>query len=149
MLLFLYFFRLEWFYTRMEVKSPPWSLMHLARTNWIGSPRVILFFRLGMTSKPRQAYSILTSLVRPIDIFEISGPYVGCSGDTGWLVVTDGSTCQWEAHDVKPNIQYSTKAYRVDMNSHGEIISNWTLLYLTDHLYFQKQGNLWVTVVMN
>ncbi len=50
--------------------------------------------------------------------FEISGPYLGCEDDSGWLLITQ-SHCQWETRHPVPSILYSKLSTSVNWNDHG------------------------------
>ena len=100
-----------------EVISMIFNASGTNNVNWFSQARLISSpWNDLKTSNGLQHFDIVGWYSR---FFEVSGPYITCQNDSGWMIITGGS-CEWETRVDVPGIQYSKLANNVSWNDYGK-----------------------------
>lgn len=99
-----------------EVAALKFNASETNNLSWFSQDRLVQspWIDLKDASNPHRF-----SIFGDIRNFEISNVYGGCSGDTGWFVITKNRECDWEARPRIPSILYSKLETFVKWTNYG------------------------------
>ncbi|XP_062621811.1 uncharacterized protein LOC134283371, partial [Saccostrea cucullata] len=103
----------------VEQKRIEFSGYGTNKMNWMSQHRISYSSYSDMHSWDAYNYFGITSDNHLDRHFMINRNYGGCGVDVGWLVVTQGTCCDWDKHSTRPHIVYSCGSTRTKWLDHG------------------------------
>lgn len=98
----------------VEVVSLESSAVGTNNLDWFSRANLISSPWLDLKTAPAVNFGLFG-----VRNFEVTGPYVGCNTEKGWLLVTNQFFCSWDDRAPKPSIQYSKLATASFMIDYG------------------------------
>ena len=106
----------------VEVASLKFNAAGTNNWDWFSQTNLISSPWNDLKTAPFVKFGVIGPIVSD-RYFEVTGPYITCLDDTGWLVVTSHSVCPWDKRVPQPNILYSKQATVSFMSDYSRLIS--------------------------